>query len=122
MEYANTLTAMIHAYIISTRAQNKARSFLNETVKMEPLDQKLRKDPTACVEFCVPCSKASFKQGNKLSAFPAFVAHWKFTTKAAIFRRVQTRHTRICIILILKPTSIGSHVGNKLRSRLIHRF
>ena len=36
MEYANTLTVMIHAKIISTPAwaQNKARSFVNETVKI----------------------------------------------------------------------------------------
>ena len=46
MEYANTLTMMVHAYIIKNkhaRAQNKSRSFVNETVKMVLLDQKLRK-------------------------------------------------------------------------------
>ena len=58
---------------------------------------------------------------NKLSSFPtwnfvifvckwAFVAQWKFTTKAAIFRCVQTRYTRIFIIFILKTTLIGSQV------------
>ena len=68
---------------------------------------------------------------NKLSSFPtwnfvvflwkrSFVAQWKFTTKTAIFRRVQTQHTRIFIIFILKTTSKGSHVGKTLRSRLIH--
>ena len=48
-----------------------------------------------------------------------FVAQFKFTTKAAIFSRVQTLHTRI-FIFILQPTSIGSHVGKKLWSKLIH--
>ena len=105
---------------------------LNETVKMELLDQKLRKHfllrqhvlNTVCLARRLLSSKATIR--NKLSSFPtwnfvvfswkcAFFAQWKFTiaTKAAIFRYVQTRHTRIFIIFILKTTSIGSHVREK---------
>ena len=54
----------------------------------------------------------------------AFVAQWKFTMTAAIFRRIQTRHTRIFIIF--KTSAIGSHVGKNwdwgwfIHLRLIH--
>ena len=40
-KYVNSDDSCI--YNKHARAQNNARSFVNETVKMEPLDQKLRK-------------------------------------------------------------------------------
>ena len=60
MEYANSLTVMVHAYKISTRGlkrNSENGSFRPETARtFSPL--------TACVEYCVPCSRASFKEGK----------------------------------------------------------
>ena len=134
MEYANKLFNNNDSCVYNkhARAQNKARSFVyNTTVKMElfrPETAKALCPPTVCVEYCVPCSKASFsskahntQQTFQLSnlEFRRFLMEVSISctmeiyNEAAIFRRVQARYTRIFIIFILKTTSIGSHVREK---------
>ena len=121
------------------RVQNKARSFVNETVKMEPLGQKLRKHllrrQHVLSVLCLARKLHSSKASNTKRTFQLFNLEFRrFLVEVSICCTMEiynegsdisscrnmTYWIRIFIIFILKTTSIGSHVGKKLRSRLIH--